>query len=394
MKKIFALFLTSLIMTASLFAGWFDERYFELAVDMPFGLSNNSIKIGDVFQKNLVIDLREIADNMPDEGLGFYMYSNPAFSFSLRIKNFKIGAKTGIESWAYGGVSKDLFDYIGKGNSLGQTVTISQNVNTDVFAVHEIFASFKVKQLKVTVKPAVFLPVLHVSSNDGKLTLENNEDGTLMVNYNSSLEIYSAMDYKNKKASCFPGFDLAASVTYPLFDFLSLTGNLRFPVYPGQMGYKFTVDNSLEFETSVNKIIDGGLGDKNFSSEVSEATGTTYRINRPLKFSLFADFTPFGSWVLFTGGLGMGFRHPFTEDKDSFEVFGEYYLGGKILLGNILSAGVSSQYYEKLFIHQIDFKANVRIFELDFGLSSQSTDFLKSCSGGGIGSFITVKMGF
>jgi len=394
MKKIFALIFASIIFVTSLSAAWFDDRFFELAVDLPFGLSNNSIKIGDILKEDLVIDLREIAEKMPEEGLSFYMYSNPSLSFRLRIKNFTFGGKSGVEGFGSAAISKDLFDYLGKGNYFGQTLNISQNVNSDVFAVQEFFASFNVKRFKVTVRPAVFFPFFHITSNNGNLRIENDEEGNLKVNYKSSLEVYSALDYKKGKVSFSPGFDIATSLTYPLFDFLSLTGNLRFPVFPGQLGYKFSVDTEMNFETSADKIISGDLGSRNFDSEVSSASSASYTINRPLKFSLFADFTPFGDWVLFTGGLGMGFRHPFTDDKDSFEVFGEYYLGGKIMLGNILSAGLSSQYYEKLFIHQIDFKANVRIFELDFGISSQSSDFLKSCSGGGIGSFITVRMGF
>lgn len=394
MKKLVVKFCVFLICVSSAFAGWFDERYVELGVEVPVGVSNNSIQISDVLTKHPVIDLRKLADEMPADGLQLNTYMNPNLTFSVRVKDVKIAGKTGVETFGTASVSKDLFEYIGYGNKLGEKISISQKVNADVFAFQEVSAAFNVRDFRVVVKPALFVPFFHVGSSHGVLELHNDLDGSLKVNYESELEIYSAIDIKEKGRNFIPGFDLAGSVSYPLFDFLLLTGNFRIPIVPGKLGYKMTATTTMNFETSVDKIIDGNVGEKNFSNELSDATSASYSINRPMKFSAFADFTPLGNWVVFTGGLGIGFLHPFTDDTDTFDFFGEYYLGGRLLLGNALSVGISSQYYEKIFIHQFDFMINLRIFELDAGINSQAASFLKSCSAGGVGAFVAVKLGF
>ena len=396
MKKLLAgtLILFSLISSAFTY-NWFDERYFELSVGAKFGLSNNSLKINDVFQKDLVIDLKKFAADMPKNGLDINSYILPEFALKLNLRKVEIGLTTGTEVWAEGNLSKDLFNYIGNGNSINQSVNISQKVNMDAFAYQEVSVGFKIKDFKIVARPCLFLPLVHIGSSKGHLKLENLSDGSLIVDYSSDLDIYSVFSFSDfKKINPGFGFDLAASVSYPLFDFLTLTGNARIPIVPGSLRYKTVQTTSLSFNATMDKIMNGGMGDKNFSSKREDSQSTTYYINRPMKFSAFADFTPFGKWIVFTGGLGLGFRHPFTDDIDSFDCFGEYYLAGTIKLLNILKATFSSEYYEKLFIHQFTFSANARILEIMLGINTQASDFKKSCSGTGIGGLFAVKIGY
>ena len=395
MKKIFASLISIFIISFSCNAyNWFDDRYFEMGLDFSFGFSNNALQANDILTKNLVIDFKELSSRVPNSGMQFNFYANPALSFKLDLRKIQIGLKSGVDSWSRTALSKDLFDYLGNGNELYQTVEISQKVNADVFAYEEILIGFKIKKFKISVKPAFFVPILHVGSSDGALTLENLEDGSIIVDYKSEMEIYSAFGFDNEGFAPGVGFDIAGSVSYPLFDFLTLTANARIPFIPGSLKYKTTQTITMNFETSVDKIINGNLGSNNFDSSRSDSVSTTYYINRPMKFSVFGDFNLFDNFVLFTGGLGLGFRHPFTDDIDTFEFFGEYYLGGSFTLLKILKFTFSTEYFEQLFIHQIALMANLRVFELDFGINAQSADFIRSCSGSGLGGFIGLKFGY
>ncbi len=397
MKKFYSFVLAISILAASAFSyNWFDKRYFELAVETPFGLSNNTLQLNDILTKNLVIDLRELADRVPNDGFDVSFYTNPTVSFNLDARKFQVSLKTGVESSGKAGISKDLFEYIGHGNSLYETISISQKANLDVFVYEEIAVGFKIKDFKIVAKPCFFIPVIHAGSSNGSLTMKNLEDGTFDVNYSSDIEIYSAVDvndkFKGLKAGL--GFDFAASVSYPLFDFLELTGNARIPIVPGQLNYKTVRTTTLSFTTSMDRIINGDSGSKDFDSTSSDTETVSYKINRPLKLGVSADYTPFGKWLIFKGGLGMGFRHPFTDDKDSFEFFPEYYLGSTLDLLNILKTTLSTQYYEQLFIHQFEVSLNARILELVFAINAQASDFIRSCSGGGVGGFVAVKIGY
>ena len=396
MKKFFlSIFILFFLISSAAGYNWFDERYFELSVGAKYGISNNSMQINDILTKNVVIDLKKIASDMPSEGWTIDSYFVPEIAFKLNLRKFQIGLTTGADFWSSGSVSKDLFNYLGNGNSLYQIVGISQYINIDAFAYEEISIGFKVKEFKITAKPTFFVPVLHVGSSNGVLNVTNYSDGSLKVDYKSDLEIYSAFDISSGgNISPGVGFDLGVSVTYPLFDFLVLTGNARIPIIPGRLAYRTIQTTKLNFSTSMDKIVNGSLGDNNFSTSHDDSSSVSYFINRPMKFSAFADFSPFGDWIIFTGGLGIGFRHPFTDDIDSFEYFGEYYIAGTLKFMEILKFKFSTEYYEKLFIHQFVFSANARILEFEFGINAQGAGFSKSCSGGGVGGLFAIKLGY
>ena len=396
MKRFIACTLLLLSLISSLSAyNWFDDRYFELSLGAKFGLSNNSLKINEVLKKDLVIDLKKFASEMPDKGLAINSYLVPELSLKLNLRKVQIGLTTGSEVWSEGSLSKDLFDYLGNGNSLYQVVNISQDVNLDAFAYEEISVGFKIRDFTIVAKPCFFMPLIHAGSSNGQLKVQNLSDGSLNVDYSSNIDIYSAFGIAGEKGfKAGLGFDLGASVSYPLFDFLILTGNARIPIVPGSLKYKTVQTTTLNFTASIDKIISGDMGEKNFKNKQEDSKSADYYINRPMKFSIFADYTPFGDWLVFTGGAGLGFRHPFTSDADSFDFFGEYYLAGTLKLLNILKLTFSTEYYEKIFIHQLAFSANARVLELGFGINAQSSDFRKSCGGAGIGGFFVVKVGY
>ena len=395
MKKIFLNILVFFLIFSAHAKNWFSERYFEFGVEVPFGISNNALQIGDILKKEVEIDFKKLADRTPESGMNFNAMLSPSFSIKLNLKNVQIGVKTGVESWMDATFSKDLIEYIGNGNELYESVSVSQDLNLDLFSFQEVSVGFKAKDFKITLKPALFAPVMHVSSSDGKLTLENLRDGTMKVNYKSDIDIYSAFDLEDG-SGIKPGigFDFGASVSYPVKDYLILTGNARIPLVPGSLNYKTVQSTTMNFETSIDKIMDGGLGEGDFDTDRSDSVSKKHYINRPMKFSLFADFMPFDSWVTLTGGLGLGFRHPFTSDRDSFAFFGEYYLGGSMTFFRAFTMTASTQYYEQVFIHELFFALNLRVFELDFAVSAQSTDFTRSCAGSGIGGLVAVKFGY
>ena len=91
MKKFYSFVLAISMLAASAFSyNWFDKRYFELAVETPFGLSNNTLQLNDILTKNLVIDLRELADRVPNDGFDVSFYTNPTVSFNLVARKFQV----------------------------------------------------------------------------------------------------------------------------------------------------------------------------------------------------------------------------------------------------------------------------------------------------------------
>ena len=100
-----------------------------------------------------------------------------------------------------------------------------------------------------------------------------------------------------------------------------------------------------------------------------------------------------GCGSLFTarGGLGIGVRRPFS---DSASFYPEYFLGLNFNFIDIIKLGVSTEYTDQIFVHQIGTTFNVRVFQLDLGISTQSSSFVKSLSVAGMGAYAYITMGF
>jgi hypothetical protein len=127
-----------------------------------------------------------------------------------------------------------------------------------------------------------------------------------------------------------------------------------------------------------------------------------YSIHRPMKIGISADFHPFGTLLTTSGYFGLGFRHPFsavinkvtTGGLDETQFYVDYSVAGRLSLWNILSLSLSHSYMDQVFKNQVALEVNIRLVEVDAGVSFQSPSFTKSFSGAGVGAFVTVCVGF
>ena len=109
MKK----FVLSIILSVSLIGSAFCEnifshRFFEVKLDVPVTVSNNVIGLTDIFQKTVVIDLPQIADNLKlSGGANIRADASPTLSINLDIPNGLIfGVNVGAsrcKSWPFKG---------------------------------------------------------------------------------------------------------------------------------------------------------------------------------------------------------------------------------------------------------------------------------------------------
>ena len=124
MKKFIASFILFFSVFSLSFADNFlSHRYFEIKVDTPFLFSNNTMMLSDFFQEQLVIDLAKIADSIPDDGFNISSKASPSVAITINLKNGpKIGYLSGIDFYGSMGISKSLFDFLGYGNELNETI--------------------------------------------------------------------------------------------------------------------------------------------------------------------------------------------------------------------------------------------------------------------------------
>lgn len=373
------------------------ERFFEIQFGVPVDFSNNAISLDDIFKKELTLDLAKIANEMPSEGLNLIVDTKPYVALNLNIAFIHIGMSAGVDVYEKMGISKDFFDFLGKGNEVGETLTFDFNNYTDLFAFCEADVGIDFSNFSIHVTPSLFVPIFSSSGSVAKVTFLNDEEGNINLNMNTNFGVYSNFDMYNENflSDLFSngnGFDVGVSASLPFGRKLVFSGKARIPIVPGSYQYKYS--SYYEATTTMN-LLDSSLNSsetngniKDFSKEVLEEK---IYINRPMKFNLYADYLLVGNVLKLRAGGGMGVFRPFLTDSFTYP---EYYFSAGINLFDFIKASISTEYTSQIFKHQIALGINVRLIELDCGVSLQSTDFMKSFSNNGFGAYAIVSIGF
>lgn len=398
MKRILSfIFSIFLLVNVGFSRNFFSSRFFELNVDVPMGFSNNVFSFNDIFVKNLVIDLAQMADDVPEKGFTTIINMNPSVSANLNILGISAGAKFGMSAYAKINVSKDLFDFIGHGYKEGDELDISFSPVFDSFVYTELPVGFKISKFKINVTPGFFVPIAVLEDCDTSVFLQNDTNGNLVAKFNNKINLYASDLYdvfvNNGSMADVDlgrslGFDIAGSFEMPLKEKLNLKVDTRIPIVPGRLYKKVTVENKFEVNTSLQDTANAKTDQVN-SSTYTELEDP-YTVNRPLKLHGYVIYKPFGFLDLTAGG-GFGLRHPFG---DGVHFYPEYYASAGVSLLNILSAKLSTEYTDEMFIHQIEGRINVRVLEIIGAVSLQSGTFLESFNARGFGARLGVSLGF
>ena len=406
MKKIIFIFTFFILLSPLISAkSFFSERYFEMNVYAPVSVSNNAFSVKDIFQKEIVIDLKELANSLPKNGLNSILKFSPCYSINVRTPKVHVGLSVGFDLYDKFSLSKDLFDFLGNGNQIGVPTTVSITNDADFFIHSDITVGIKNNGSNLVIKPSIFIPLATTSGEIGKISFVNNDDGTIHMNLSSSANVYSYLDFskvKNDPASILNnlnaemikkiGFDLDVSYMKQVNSDLTIGGNIHFPIVPGRItnliNYKYDCD--VDFSASDIANLDSNIFRNTSEIETEYNNDVMLKVNRPLKMMGMLNYVPFNSIFLYEVGLGFGIHHPFVEG--SYAYF-EYYLASSIHLGGFFETKLSTEYTDQVFKHQLQTKLNLRLVELDLGFSFESSTFAKSFSASGFGAFVSVSAG-
>ena len=402
MKKLLAcIFAVSVISTAAFTKNFFSQRFFEVKVGAQADFSNNLFGLNDFLKKDLVIDLKKIANECPGSGFNIRADAQPSIAFNVNIRDIHVGFSSGSEIYSSMTVGDDLFDFLGYGNTIGEAMDFSFKNDADIFAFSKVDVGFRLGKFKINVQPAIFLPILSIRDSGGTINVVNDSDGNLFVNMDTNMTVYSIVDLQSSgdevemdsnqiSASLARGygFDIGGGVSYQLTSTLALEATCRIPLIPGRLYHRSDVQQGSAY---VMKLTDFDSSESSSKDTVVTNEDSNLAVTRPLKLNIYADKDLLGSLFTARGGLGFGVRRPFS---DSAAFYPEYYLGINLNLINIFKVGVSTEYTDQIFVHQFGTTVNLRVFQLDFGISTQSSSFIKSLSVAGVGAYTYVTFGF
>ena len=374
-----------------LFGNSFTDRVFEIKTNIPVGISNNVLALNNILVKDLKIDLRDIARRIPNEGLN----ANPELSLNFRIKELRFGIDAGVDVNGIFTTSKDLFDFLGYGNELGDELDISISNDMDIYAYANAHLGFKAGKCKIVLQPTIFAPIFSTAGKIGEFSYLNDEDGRFLVRIASDFAIHSLYDLESNSLlfdlpyylmHC--GVDIGGNFLIPVSPITSLKFETRIPIMPGKLtNTKHTVIE-YEMDTQISSI---GSAELESSSSDYYVRDDTFYVNRPLKLDVYVNYNPMGSLFDFCAGAGFGVFHPFVENTHFYP---EYYFGVDMSLARLITLGVSTEYMNQVFKHELTFDFNVRFVEIDLGVSLQSATFTKSFATTGFGAYVMFAFGF
>jgi hypothetical protein len=410
----------------------FKNRMVELSIaNVNFDFSNDFITVADIL-RNPFYMIKNISDIMKDPSL---IYKDPV---DIDIDNlwngFNLNFNAGIKPLSLNFNWKDRWGFgldiahieLAGGVSLsGKMLTLKEanqeksGVSAAVFAEVGIPVFFHVRNLKIKLRPAVYVPLLYTEPS---ITYTGQGGTYFTVNYN--IHIYAPFNLKRLQDGDMDvliqdmqknywdilknnlGYDFGLNVEYPWNRRLDIgvdIVNIPIPFAAAKLNHFLQYRGEATFDTSkidFNSILENeGKFPENFWDELVNYTNhdpvigydsAGKRIYRPFKMLLYANYRPFESRFLsLIPSLGFSINRLYTKPAAI-----EGGLNVCFDFANIFVATLGVNYNDRKWKNSIDFIFNLRALEIDLGLAFQSQNFLKSWQGAGLGVNFGLKLGF
>jgi len=414
---------------------FFRNRAFEISTQWGLHVSNDFIAYADFFQNPFrilgnLIRADSFADFLDNPSLYYRdniyirvddFFSGFRFNFGLDIEPLSININV-RDRWGFG---LDIGHLSATGNLyLPEAVLGLHETEKEVFGVGAaafvdvgIPVFFHVRGFRVRLRPAAFVPLFYIEPgitySFGPSASGGRHGQRFELAYD--LRIFSAFNLddlfgdgdgdplsaaQSIAASNF-GYDISLGIEYPLLRQLTLGvdfSNIPLPFLGATVNHYARFRGNVFFDTSyidLGDLIDGARlpdGAHGFSTEdfVFGMLPNGRRIRRPFAMLLHANYRPFGGRQIVALLPSFGF----SINRLYARIAGlEGGLSARLNLGNVLVTTVGINYNDRRWQNSIAWAFNLRLFEIDLGLSSQSPDFVQSFRGAGIGATFGFKMG-
>ena len=410
MKKVLSIICALCIVTFAFAEIDPPHRYFEIGTEVHVGVSNNWFSVPDFFQETLVVDLNKMADNL-SSGLTLDALLDARVNVAINGgKVFRMNIFAGAYGQGMVNISQEMLEFLANGNANTPNNTITAELGTDINAYVEAGVRFQsiIKNLGISVTPTVFVPVAYVPQVVATGKVEPQEDGSMIATGKADIKAYSVVplnDPTNIDINALlkdVGVDFSIGAQYAILPSLDVGLEvLHIPAWAASLRNEASF--SLNGDYKVNPVLNAAMGDtdtdgKYFegSYEMSEITYTTLtepkKIRRPIEAVLMTEWRPFGEWFDVNGSAGyvFGENHNFKFAVGA----GFHLLRMSKLGGHMLDFNIKSGYQDRIWTQQAQLIWNLRALELEFNVSSRSSNFLSSFMGTGLGAGFALRVGF
>jgi hypothetical protein len=381
------------------------DRVFELGVDVDAGFGNNLIKFEDVFnfRKTLLVDLSALS---PGE---LFLTENAAASVFVNLnlgKRWRFGLFAGVQLDAYQSGPEEFTELLRRGNARTKSMKVGMTGGAGLFADAGVKVENIRDRLRLTVKPAAYIPLIYIPPPDMSVDINMTDTGLTLKGL-ADINIYSPFSIEHlteegqtvdiSAVTIDPlalGFDLTLGGSYRLLPSLDLGLNIaNIPLYPARLQYE--MHQGLKMDGDWTDMY-GTLTSGNFDIPELE-TDQSYRDNasfmafRPLRFDVFAEYRPVEiDLFVFRPHIGFSVLTVFGYDTACFNAG----LDGQINIANIFGLSLGTEYRERLWKQSLGIRLNFRALELSAEASLRGPDLMSSFKGRGFGVVVGIRLGF
>ncbi|MDR3249300.1 MAG: hypothetical protein LBT39_11000 [Treponema sp.] len=407
-KRVLAVFLFPILFPGALGAqDWsMPNRTVELGLDVDGGFGNSLIKIEDVFNihKTLLIDLK----SLPDGELFAGEQAAASAFINVNIgKDWSFGVFAGTQVDAFQSAPKEVADLLRKGNAKTKSVDISMSGGGSAFVDAGIKAQFRVKKLRLTVKPAAYVPLIYVPPPEMDFDLDMDDSANMSLKGTVNMDVYSAFSLEEMTQEGFSGdigdylpdplplgFDMTLEGLYSLLPVLDLgLGIANVPLYPSHLRYRMHQDIKMEgnWTDMYDTLTAGDFDLPEMESDQYFEENATFLAFRPLRFDFFAEYRPVEiDLFVIRPHIGFSVLTIYGYDTACFNIG----LDGQINIVNLFSLSLGTGYVERMWKHSVGIRLNFRAIELDLGVSLRGPDIVSSFKGKGLGASLGIRLGF
>jgi hypothetical protein len=412
------------------------RRYVEIGVDMDASAANNYLGLFDVFNRDRTIVIEPARLSKSGLWLNGVLGTDVFFNINFGEK-FGLGFFAGFDTAMYSGTSGELFRILAEGNRDMRDFTVAMSTGGSAFADAGLDTRFKFGKLSLKVSPAAYVPILyvpplqmsyHVDTTEGlQADVHVQAEGYMpispddFVNFSvlsdsgsgsssgsgSGSGIFGIVDQRALMTNLWHileawGLDLSLDAEYALNSQWDLGGSIAsIPLYPSTLrhGASFQFDYTLDLpgDGDLIEMIRNDEFDQVVDlPEISEpvvSDDLAFRAFRPLRFDVYAQYKPL-STNLIVLKPDIGFSALTVYGYEASGMCFNAGLEAQLNLKRIFSLSLASGYRERIWHHGLGLMLNLRIFQLNLGLSLQSQSFVNSFKLNGLGLAVGLRFGF
>jgi hypothetical protein len=393
-----------LLLVPALFAAAQDtrpRRTAELGFDLDLGYANGFLALGDIFNARRALTFDFSRTTVDD--FAFHAFADAEAFITVNVKGMSFSLFAGAEASGQA-KAENLLLFFREGNSRLRDFSGSGKTGGGAFLDAGLRASFRVKNFRISVAPALFMPLFYMPPPEiNYRTRTDGDTGKISLDINAGADLYSAVPLEGgglspgqlKNVSLPLGADLSVELLWLFRPWLDLgAGISHIPVVPATLKYRtgLRADYSWQAEDLFQELSGGTFSIPGLPQIEQSRSESSFTVLRPLRLDFFALYRPVAETDLFVirPAIGLSFLTAYGYGQVCFNIA----LEGQVNILRGFSLKLSTGLDEWVWQHRLALAFNVHAVELRLAASLRGTDFAGSWTGRGLGLSLGMSFGW